>query len=57
VLAYLFAKKDRDNIADDELAAFKALAKAYAALSDHQIGELLRNADFVEICRGDKQKV
>ena len=30
---YLFAKKDRDNIEDDELTAFRSLAKAYAGLT------------------------
>ena len=37
VYEYLFAKKDRDNIADDELIAFRALAKAYAGLTDRQV--------------------
>lgn len=30
VYEYLFAKKDRDNIEDGELAAFRLLAKGYA---------------------------
>jgi len=34
VYEYLFAKKDRGNIADDELVAFRTLAKAYAGLTD-----------------------
>ena len=50
VYEYLFAKKDRDNIADDELAGFRQLAKAYADLSGAQIARLLRDQDFVEIC-------
>ncbi|MEI8164628.1 MAG: type II toxin-antitoxin system RelE/ParE family toxin [Betaproteobacteria bacterium] len=37
VYEYLFAKKDRDNIADDELVAFRTLAKAYAGLTDKQL--------------------
>ena len=41
VYEYLFAKKDRENIADDELAGFRALAKAYAGLTERQIEKLL----------------
>jgi hypothetical protein len=33
IYEYLFAKKDRDNIDDDELAAFRQLAKQYAKLT------------------------
>ena len=54
VYEYLFAKKDRDNIEDDELVAFKALAKAYAGLTDVQIADLLSGKDLVEICHDDK---
>ena len=31
IYAYLYAKKDRENIAPDELAAFKKLAKNYSS--------------------------
>jgi hypothetical protein len=34
VYAYLFAKKDRDNIAIDELAEFKKLATIYSRQTD-----------------------
>lgn len=50
VYEYLFAKKDRANIADDELASFRVLAKAYAGLSEAQIEQLLRNQDLLEMC-------
>jgi len=50
VYEYLFAKKDRDNIEDDELVNFRALAKAYAGLSDTQIEQLIQNQDLMEIC-------
>ncbi|MBK6906421.1 MAG: type II toxin-antitoxin system RelE/ParE family toxin [Rhodocyclaceae bacterium] len=50
VYEYLFAKKDRDNIADDELAAFRTLAKAYADLTDKQVERLLQDKDLTEIC-------
>ena len=51
---YLFAKKDRDNIEDDELTAFRSLAKAYAGLTDVQIAALVSGKDIVEICHDDK---
>lgn len=54
VYEYLFAKKDRDNIEDDELTAFRALAKAYAGLTDVQIVALVSGKDLVEICHDDK---
>ncbi|MGJ4926903.1 type II toxin-antitoxin system RelE/ParE family toxin [Bradyrhizobium sp. HKCCYLS2038] len=55
IYAYLFAKKDRANIADDELDDFRTLAKSYAALDDAQLAELLMDGDLVEICR-EKEK-
>lgn len=54
VFEYLFAKKDRDNIEDDELTAFRSLAKAYAGLTDVQIAALVSGNDIVEICHDDK---
>lgn len=50
VYEYLFAKKDRENIEDDELVSFRALAKVYAGLTDGQIEQLLRDKDLMEIC-------
>ena len=50
VYEYLFAKKDRDNIADGELLAFRALAKAYAGLSAAQLEQLILSQDLMEIC-------
>ncbi len=37
VYQYVFAKQERDNIDDDELAAFRKLAKSYAALNELQL--------------------
>ena len=54
VYEYLFAKKDRDNIADDELAGFRGLAKGYAGLRDEQVAQLLAEGDWLEICH-DRQ--
>jgi hypothetical protein len=50
VYEYLFAKKDRDNIDDKELAAFRKLARAYEGLDDQKLDQLLKDGDFTEIC-------
>lgn len=54
VYQFLFAKKDRDNITEKELAAFKKLAGTYKGLSKDQVQLLLDEKDFVEICNGEK---
>lgn len=41
------------NIEDNELAAFRALAKAYAGLTERQIEQLLQARDLTEICHDD----
>ena len=48
--AYLFAKKDRDNIDSRELAGFKMLAKFYSKKTEEEIAIELQNKDLVEIC-------
>jgi hypothetical protein len=50
VFEYLFAKKDRNNIDDDELVQFRALAKNYATLSAAQIEQLIDSNHLKEIC-------
>ncbi len=55
VYEYLFAKKERDNIEDDELSAFRDLAKSYARLTDDQITRLVQNRQFEEICNDKTQ--
>lgn len=56
VYEYLFAKKNRANIDDDELAALRQLARGHEALDDKQIAALVKNRDFTEICHdGEKQ--
>jgi len=57
VYQYLFAKNDRENIDDGELAAFRELAKAYESLSGQQIERLLKDKDFLEICDGEEDQV
>lgn len=54
---YLFAKKDRDNIEDAELAAFRTLAKGYAALAEKQIKQMLQDNLLMEICHDNKTKI
>lgn len=50
VYEYLFAKKDRENVEDDELADFRRLAKGYAGLRHEQVSQLLAERDWLEIC-------
>lgn len=50
IYAYLYAKKDRENIASDELVAFKKLAKDYIAASETNIAAQLKENHLVEIC-------
>lgn len=57
VFEYLFAKKDRDNIEDDELSAFRVLAKSYAMLTDKQIAMLVHKQKLEEICHDDKTQI
>ncbi|WP_277984591.1 type II toxin-antitoxin system RelE/ParE family toxin [Sphingomonas faeni] len=53
VYTYLFAKSDRANIDDKELAGFRKLAQTYEGLNVRQIDQLLRDGDLAEICDGD----
>ena len=57
IYEYLFAKKDRDNIKDGELTAFRELAKSYAKLAAHQLAQLLLDKHLVEICHAQKHQV
>jgi hypothetical protein len=57
VFEYLFAKKDRANIENDELLAFRLLANSYAGLTQLQVNQLILNGDFVEICYDDQKEI
>lgn len=57
IYEYLFAKKDRDNIEEDELGAFRKLADGYAALTEDQLKQLLRDKDLTEICNDSQAQV
>ena len=50
IFAYLFAKKDRANIDDDELADFKKLAQAYGRMTDTELRAALKQGDLLELC-------
>ena len=51
IFEYVFAKKDRANIDEAELKAFRALARAYATMTPQQIKTLLENKNWIEILR------
>jgi hypothetical protein len=53
VYEYLFAKKDRANIEDSELAKLRKLAKVYEVLTEHEVNELIGEGSWMEICNGD----
>jgi len=55
IYAYLFAKKDRANIDDDELKAFRKLADLYAEKTDVEIDRELEAKVIVEICHDQAQ--
>lgn len=52
VYEYLFAKKDRANIEDDELAKLRKLARFYEALAEQRVNELIDEGSWMEICNG-----
>jgi hypothetical protein len=54
--AYLFAKNSRSNINDNELVAFRLLARSYAALTPAQLDALLAVHDLQEICHAPLQE-
>lgn len=54
IYAYLFAKADRANIEDDELAAFKKLAKEYGKATEAGIANAVQLKELVEICHDCK---
>ena len=51
---YLFAKKDRANIDDDELNGFRLLAKSLQGATDADISRLVAGGKLTEICNGDQ---
>lgn len=53
VYAYLFAKKDRANIAHDELVEFRKLADIYARMTESEGEAGLRDGALLEICHDE----
>jgi hypothetical protein len=49
IFQFLFAKKDQANINSEDLEDFRTLAKKYAALSEGQVAQLLKDKDLMEI--------
>ncbi len=54
MLTYIVAKKDRANIDNAELAAFRELATQHEKLTSAQLTALLTAKEFEEICRGNQ---
>ncbi|MFY7925359.1 MAG: type II toxin-antitoxin system RelE/ParE family toxin [Aquidulcibacter sp.] len=57
VYSYLFAKKDRDNIDDGELKAFRDLAKIYAGMTESQVEAQIDDGHWIEIKQPDKDQM
>jgi hypothetical protein len=53
VYQYLFAKQDRANIDDDELALLRAAAKQYARLTPAQVDQEIAAGRWIELDLGD----
>lgn len=53
VYEYLFAKNDRANIEDNDLAKLRKLAKVYETLTEQRVDELIDKGSWMEICNGD----
>ncbi len=52
VYEFLFAKQDQANIDDNRLGRLRKIAKAYEALTEHQVNVMIHDGDWVEICNG-----
>lgn len=57
VYAYLFAKKDRANIDEDELVSFRALAGLYARKTAEDLAKEVQLKELVEICHENQTQV
>ena len=56
VFLYGFAKSERDNIDDRELADLKTLARHYLSYSDAQIAVALIHSELTEIACDDQEQ-
>lgn len=57
IYAYLFAKKDRANIEDNELAEFRKLAQLYSQQTEATLNIAISNGDLIEICHEKHSKI
>lgn len=48
-MVYGFAKKDRDNLEDDEVVGFKALAEEMLNLTDESLETLIKSNALIEV--------
>jgi hypothetical protein len=51
-----FAKKDQDNIENDELAALKLLASQMLSYDDQAIAKAVESGTLIEVMRHEKDK-
>ena len=56
VYQFLFAKQDRANIDEDELAQFRLLAKRYANMTPDQADVQVTEGHWTEICRTELEQ-
>lgn len=54
VYQYLFAKQDRPDIDEDELRAFRLLAREYGAMTREQANAQVVDGHWIEICLGER---
>jgi len=57
VFAYLFAKKDRANIDEDELVAFRKLAELYRRKTETDLLKEIESGALLEIVHGNEKKI
>jgi hypothetical protein len=54
VYAFLFAKKNKSNIDQDELRGFRGYADLFGQKTDADIAKELQLKELVEICHGNE---
>ena len=57
IYVYLFAKKDRANIHDDELVNFRGVADLYARKTEADIAKEMQLRELAEICYEEKSQI
>jgi hypothetical protein len=54
VYAFLFAKKDRSNISQEELSGFRDYANLFTRKTDADIAREMQLKELMEICHGNE---